>query len=260
MAGTDELGEPDLAGVAAALGDARRIKILYALADGTALPASRLATEAGVSASTVSTHLASLLAHDLVRVEAQGRFRYYRLAGEHVAGILEALARVAPRKPVTSLREHTRGAALRTGRTCYRHLAGRLGVDLFTGLLRRGWVSGGDGRHDPAIAGDRLSAPGHGDQYRLTADGVDGLTELGIDAGRNAPPERHGRGDPLRYCVDWTEQRHHLAGPLGSAIADRLFERDWVRRGTVARSVRLTRSGEDGLTSLGLVSPGERTQ
>jgi DNA-binding transcriptional ArsR family regulator len=190
MAGTDELGEPDLAGVAAALGDARRIKILYALADGTALPASRLATEAGVSASTVSTHLASLLAHDLVRVEPQGRFRYYRLAGEHVAGILEALARVAPRKPVTSLREHTRGAALRTGRTCYRHLAGRLGVDLFTGLLRR----------------------------------------------------------------------HHLAGPLGSAIADRLFERDWVRRGTVARSVRLTRSGEDGLTSLGLVSPGERTQ
>ena len=249
MEGTDELGEPDLAGVAAALGDARRIKILFALADGKALPASRLATEAGVSASTVSTHLASLLAHGLVLVEPQGRFRYYRLAGDDVEGILEALARVAPRKPVTSLREHTRGAALRSGRTCYRHLAGRLGVELFAGLLRRGWVSGGDGRHDSAIAGDRLSAPGHGDQYRLTAEGVEGLAELEVGAGRHAPPKR----SPLRYCVDWTEQRHHLAGPLGTAIADRLFEQDWVRRGTVARSVRLTRSGEEGLLNLGLV-------
>ncbi len=90
-------------------------------------------------------------------------------------------------------------------------------------------MAGGDGRHDPAIAGDRLSAPGHGDQYRLTAEGAEGLAGLEIDAGRHAPP----RPFPLRYCVDWTEQRHHLAGPLGTAIADRLFERDWVRRGTV---------------------------
>ncbi|WP_152362428.1 ArsR/SmtB family transcription factor [Microlunatus speluncae] len=248
---TEELGEPDLAGVAAALGDPRRIKILYALADGAALPASRLATEAGVSASTVSTHLAGLLANGLVRVEPQGRFRFYRLAGDDVEGILEALARVAPRKPVTSLREHTRSAALRTGRTCYRHLAGRLGVDLFAGLLRLGWIGGGDGRHDPTIAGDRLSAPGHGDQYRLTVTGTAGLAELGVD------PDPVTDAAPLRYCVDWTEQRHHLAGRLGAAIADRLLERDWVRRGTVPRSVRLTQAGETGLDRVGLVSSGQ---
>src|SRR4051812_46623072 len=124
-------GEPDVARVAAAFADPGRARVLMALADGRALPAGRLAEEAGVAPSTVSTHLGMLLERGLVTVGRQGRHRYYRLAGAEVAGALEALARLAPVAPVTSLREHTRAHALRTARTCYRHLAGKLGVRLF---------------------------------------------------------------------------------------------------------------------------------
>jgi DNA-binding transcriptional ArsR family regulator len=106
-------GEPDIAHVASAFADPRRARVLMALADGRALPAGRLAEEAGVSASTVSNHLSILLDHDLVTVRQQGRHRYYRLASGEVEGVLEALARLAPRAPITSLREHTRAAALR---------------------------------------------------------------------------------------------------------------------------------------------------
>src|SRR5262249_39498367 len=140
-------GEPDLAVVAAAFADARRVRILLALADGRELPAGRLAQEAGVAASTATNHLNHLLAQDLVSVRQYGRHRYYRLSTPHVEGVLEALARIAPRQPITSLRASTRAHALRTGRTCYGHLAGQLGVRLFGGLIARGWITGGDGRH-----------------------------------------------------------------------------------------------------------------
>jgi DNA-binding transcriptional ArsR family regulator len=238
------LTEPDIAGVASAFADTRRARILMALADGRALPAGRLAEEAGVSASTISNHLSALLRRNLVTVEQQGRHRYYRLSTPEVEGTLEALARVAPPVPVTSLRAHTRAHALRAGRTCYRHLAGRAGVELFQRMLRAGWISGGDGIHRPEATGDRLSSAGRGEQYRLTRTGVESLREWGL------AHERLDVTRPLRYCVDWTEQTHHLAGPLGTAITDRLFELGWVVRGKVPRSVELTPEGERGFSGL----------
>ncbi len=149
------LGDADLAAVGAALAEPARARILAALGDGRALAASVLAAEAGVAASTASAHLARLLDAGLLEVLPQGRHRYYRLAGPHVAELLEALARVAPPAPVRSLREGTRAEALRTARTCYDHLAGRLGVALMTALIADGHVTGGDGRHDPAVAATR---------------------------------------------------------------------------------------------------------
>ncbi|QFU89116.1 helix-turn-helix transcriptional regulator [Amycolatopsis sp. YIM 10] len=222
-------GEPDIAAVAALFADARRARVLLALADGRALPAGRLAQEAGVAASTASNHLGILLDHGLVTVLKQGRHRYYRLATPQVEKVLEALAGLAPRKPITSLREHTRARAVRSGRTCHHHLAGQAGVRLFADLLASGWIEGGDGEHDPAL--DRLSAPGRGNQYRLTTAGAGALAAHGI-AERLLSTTR-----PVRYCVDWTEQAHHLAGPLGRAITDRLFDLGAISRGTVPRSV-----------------------
>jgi DNA-binding transcriptional ArsR family regulator len=239
-------GEPDLALVATAFADARRMRVLMALADGRALPAGRLAQEAGVGASTISNHLGLLLAHGLVTVEQQGRHRYYRLATPHVEGVLEALARLAPQRPITSLREHTRAHALRSARTCYRHLAGRLGVGLFHAMIDRGWVSGGDGRHDPTA--DRLSAPGTGDQYRLTATGAADLAAWGL------PQPVLSTHRPLRYCVDWTEQAHHLSGSLGRALADHLFQLGWITRGRTPRSVVTTREGRTQLDKLIMAS------
>jgi DNA-binding transcriptional ArsR family regulator len=248
MAAPTHPGDADVAAVAALLAEPARARILMALGDGRALAASVLAAEAGVAASTASGHLARLVDAGLLEVLPQGRHRYYRLAGPHVGELIEALARVAPPAPVRSLRQGTRAEAVRSARTCYDHLAGRLGVELFAALVERGHVSGGDGRHDPLAAGhDRLSAPGRDVDYRLTPSGRESLEALGV-----VLPAPRGDGTiPLRYCVDWSEQRHHVSGAVGRAIARRAFEAGWVRRIDGSRAVRVTGEGERalGLTS-----------
>src|SRR5436190_1559997 len=145
-------GDTDLAALGSVLAERSRARMLLALGDGRALPASVLASEAGVAASTASGHLARLVDAGLLDVDVQGRHRYYRLAGPQVAELIETLARVAPTAPVRSLREGTRAHALRAARTCYDHIAGRLGVDIFAALIAGGAVRGGDGRHHPGAA------------------------------------------------------------------------------------------------------------
>jgi DNA-binding transcriptional ArsR family regulator len=233
-------GDADLASVAALIAEPARARMLLALGDGRTLPATTLAAEAGVAASTASSHLSQLVDGGLLEVTPNGRHRYYRLSGPHVGRLIETLAGLAPTQPVRSLRDGTRAQALRAGRTCYDHLAGRLGVDLFTGLLDRGYVVGGDGRHHVAEASaDRFAAPGHDIDYRLTRAGRDHLAGLGMSLPAPGPDGTNH----LRYCVDWTEQRHHLAGAVGRAIAGRLFADGWLIRVPAPRTVRLTDLG-----------------
>ena len=117
-------GDADIAPIAALIGDPARARVLTALTDGRALPASRLAAEAGVAPSTVSEHLARLLAAGLVTMRPEGRSRFYRLASPAVAEALEAISRISPPQPIRSLRQGTYARALREARTCYNHLAG----------------------------------------------------------------------------------------------------------------------------------------
>jgi DNA-binding transcriptional ArsR family regulator len=239
-------GDADISVPAALLGDRARARLLLALADGRALPASVLAGEAGVAASTASEHLAKLLAGGMLTVEAHGRHRYYRITEPRVVRAVEALAEIAPHTPVRSLREGTRAHALRRSRLCYDHLAGRLGVALMNALIDGGSITGGDGAHHPETAAtDRLSAPGHDIDYRLTGHGAAILAEFGIDF----DALRSHRRPLIRYCLDWTEQAHHLAGSLGAALTDRLFQLNWLRRTPVNRAVRLTDTGRTGLVS-----------
>ena len=205
---------------------AGRARILLALGDGRALPASVLADEAGVAASTASAHLSRLVKGGMLRVERHGRHRYFRLAGPEVGELIEALARISPPAPVRSLKQGSKAHAVRFARTCYDHLAGMLGTELMESLLERDLLTGGDGVFDlDAAREDRLAAPGFDLDYRLTSAGVRELKAFGIDFD-SLPPRR-----PLiRYCVDWSEQRHHLAGSLGAAIATRMLELGWVRK------------------------------
>ena len=236
-------GDADVVSTAALIGDRTRARVLMTLVDGRALPVSVLAAEAGVTASTVSEHLARLRDANLLTAEWQGRTRYYRLAGPAVAEALEAIARISPPEPIRSLRQGTRAHALRRARTCYSHLAGRLGVALMAALLERGTLAGGDGRHHRDIAAaDRLSAPGVDLTYVITAAGRDELAAFGLDL--DAAGRRRGAA---RYCLDWSEQRHHLSGPLGTAVTDRLFALDWLRRLPAGRAVELTDAGRSGL-------------
>jgi DNA-binding transcriptional ArsR family regulator len=237
-------GDADLSALGAALAEPPRARMLLALLDGRALAASVLADEAGVAVSTASVHLALLLDAGLVTVRPQGRHRYYALAGPEVAELLEAVARLAPPAPVRSLREGTRANALRRARTCYDHLAGRLGVALFAALIEQELVAGGDGRHRHERArADRLSASGHDLHYRLTPAGRERLSGLGV-----ALPAPDAAGAiAVRYCVDWTEQAHHLSGAVGRALTARLLELGWLTRLPRTRAVRLAPPGEAGL-------------
>lgn len=246
-------GDADIASVAAAIADPGRSRMLMALGDGRALTAGVLAGEAGVAASTASAHLAKLVGVGLLHDERHGRHRYFRLAGPEVGAMIEALARVAPAAPVRSLRQGTRANAVRTARTCYDHLAGQLGTGLMSGLLQQGILAGGDGRfHHARARRDRLSAPGNDIDYRLTRSGRAALTEFGMDL----DSVESSRRQTVRYCIDWSEQRHHLAGGLGAALADRMFDLDWLRRGATHRAVRVTPDGKAGLLeTFGVATP-----
>jgi DNA-binding MarR family transcriptional regulator len=206
--------------------------MLAALGDGRALPASSLAAQAGVAPSTASEHLARLVGAGFLSAEPNGRRRVFRLAGPEINELLEALARVAPPEPVRSLRQGTRAAALRRARTCYDHLAGKLGVELMAALLERELLANGAPRGGEA-------------DYRVTEAGLDAFGELGIDLARIP-----GRRPAVRYCVDWSEKRHHVGGKLGRALADRLFELRWLDRYESGRAVRITPAGERGLVDI----------
>lgn len=249
-------GDTNIAALGALLSDPGRCRILLALGDGRALPASVLASEAGVAFSTASEHLGKLLDARLLRLETHGRHRYYRLAGPHVARLLETLAQYAPTAPVRSLKEGTRAHAVRQARYCYDHLGGRLGVALMDSLLEREVIVGGDGTFDPVQAqADRLSAPGHDVDYRLTDTGGEWLRAFGVDV----DAIRTGRRPLIRYCLDWSEQRHHLAGALGAALARALFERGWLEAAPRSRAVLVTDLGARALgAQLGLVLDGPR--
>jgi DNA-binding transcriptional ArsR family regulator len=243
-------GDADLASVGRLLADPGRCRILQALGDGRALPASLLAREAGVAASTASEHLAKLVEGGLLGVERHGRNRYYRLRGPEVGRLLEVVAGVAPPRRAGNLREAVRGEALREGRTCYDHLAGRLGVAIFRGLLDRRVLEGHDGSF--LVGGDRLSSRGDAADYRIGPGAGGVLAELGVELDR-LPPRR----PPIRYCVDWSEQCHHLAGGLGAAVAESLFSHGWLTRAETSRVVHVTKPGRQGLARVfGVEWPG----
>jgi DNA-binding transcriptional ArsR family regulator len=248
-------GEADVAAVAALFADPTRARILTALTDGRALPASVLASESGVTASTASEHLGRLVSGGLLAVERSGRHRYYRLASDRVAAATESLAVLAPQRPVTSLRASTRAGALRRARTCYDHLAGRLGVDITESLVRQRALVRSDGvvgvdRSDD----DRLSSPVAVHPYQLGPHAEPIFGRLGIDVG--ALEQSSNRRAVLRFCVDWSEQRHHLAGALGAALLTRMQDAGWVRKLPSPRTVDVTPSGRAVLADvLGVNDP-----
>jgi DNA-binding transcriptional ArsR family regulator len=217
--GTPSQGEVDISAAAALMADPSRAAVLMELTDGRALPPSELAEVAGVSRSTMSEHLAKLQKAGFLAVERGGRNRYYRLAGPEVATAVEALAALAPRTEVRSLRQANRAGALSAARTCYGHLAGELGVGITDALVERGYLER------------------EGEVFLLSDPGEGFMRDLGI-----AKPPRAGKA-----CNDWSERRPHLAGKLGVALTGRLFELDWIRRTDRRRAVRVTKVGRQEL-------------
>jgi DNA-binding transcriptional ArsR family regulator len=226
--------DKDVAACAALIGDRTRVTLLLALSEETeGLPASELAHRARVSAPTASSHLGKLVAGGLISAERRGRQRYFRLAGSEVAEALEALSTIAPSRPLRSLRDESLGEAIRAARTCYDHLAGRLGVALAEAMQGNSELVLADGA------------------YALTRRGERALASLGLDV----DGLRRQRRPLTRACLDWSERRFHLAGALGAAVTTLLFELRWIERFGSGRAVRVTQLGRAGLRgAFGLTS------
>jgi hypothetical protein len=166
-----------------------------------------------------------------VAVTVQGRHRYYSLAGHEIATVIEAIAEISPVKPVRSLRQSREADALAQARTCYDHLAGRAGVALLDAFLRQRILTGG--------------GTGKNAAYEVTGEGVDTLTEFGVDVAGLSRSRRRLAG----ACLDWTQRRPHLNGALGAAVTARLLDLGWIEYGPTKRAVRITEPGQDGLSA-----------
>lgn len=227
MSEATSLNRYQLAELGALLAEPARAAMLLALMDGSARPAGELAQAAGVGAATASAHLKRLLEGGLLGVHVQGRHRYYRLADDEVAAWLEAMA--LPRAP-RPVRVAVSDPALCRARTCYRHLAGQLGVAVCEAWLERGWLQS------------------KSDGLCLLPTAVDALMEAGW---QSLPTERllrlRGRG-----CLDWTERRLHVGGPLGVALTDAMLDAGWLRRASRSRALLPSADGLRRLAALGV--------
>ena len=208
--------------IAAAIGEPARARMLYCLLDGHARTSTELALVADVAPSTASVHLAHLKKSGLVQVLAQGKHRYYSLEGTHTAAALEALMVVAV-GPGNHFVPNT-PARLRDARTCYDHIAGKIGVALHDRLKELGWLRTDSGSHSA---------------YETTQTGEHALADLGLDIGATRAMRRR-----FAYpCVDWSERRPHLGGALGAALLKLALRRKWMRPDLDSRALRLTRTG-----------------
>jgi DNA-binding transcriptional ArsR family regulator len=217
---------PDLSRFAALLADGTRANFCVALLDGRAWTVGELAKSAGVAPSTATEHLNHLIAGGVLVERRQGRHRYVQLADTRTAELIESMAAYAPHdtpRPKT-LRGATIAEALANGRTCYDHLAGRLGVHVTSAMVDRGLLGSESG-------------------FTLTDTGARWLTELGIDV----EDLRRARRPFVRECLDWTERLSHLAGGVGAAVCRHFFDAGWVTRTGTHRAVKLTDPGRAAL-------------
>lgn len=217
------MNQPDLTELAALAGEPARAMMLAALFDGRALSAGELARAAGISPATASAHLSKLLGGGFVRARAQGRHRYYEIARPEIAGALETLGSLGKPRPIRSLAESLRMRPLRFARSCYSHLAGELAVEIAQALVRCG-----------ALEIDE-------DGFRATECARSIFLPMGVDTSTVLRrPDAH-----IRACVDWTERRPHISGPLGADLLQALLASGALRRRAEPRVLDLTPAGRD---------------
>lgn len=213
------------------LADPGRAAMLVALLEGRSLPAGELARAASVSAQSASAHLAKLSRGGLITMQQEGRCRFYKLAGPRVANALEALGAISTARPATEYIVAKATESLLLARSCYDHVAGRVGVALAE-IMQKQRVIVSEGERD----------------YRVTARGADWLNELGVEM----EVLRHGKRHMARRCLDWTERRPHIGGALGAALMEHFLTDGWLARNRGSRALRVTLKGRRAFAGLGL--------
>jgi DNA-binding transcriptional ArsR family regulator len=208
--------------IAALIGDPVRAKILWALLDKRAYTATELAVYADTTPQNISMHLNKLIKADLLVVESQGRHKYYNYSRAEIPYAIEALASLLPK---TDLKKDTvtDEKPVRFCRSCYDHLAGKVGVLLCDGLLKQQFIYKADSRFEVSNEGEKW----------FNAFGID-ICQLKKQTRLFAKP-----------CLDWSERKHHLAGSLGAALLNQLTNDGWVRRVEGSRTIIVTRKGRE---------------
>ncbi len=213
--------EPDLATIVSLIGEPTRAQILLALMGGEALPASELAYRAGITPQTASSHLSKLVDGELITMTKNGRHRYYALKSHTIAELIESLLLIAPMTKQIKPRPSKISPELCYARTCYDHLAGRLGVTVTESLIDKGYITVDD------------------DKYTVTETGAIWFETMEIDL----DVLRKKRRKFAFTCLDWSERKYHIGGALGSAIASKFLESGWVKRHKQNRSLIVTHIG-----------------
>lgn len=240
---------------AALIAEPIRATILWTLMDGRAFTATELAIAADTSASNISMHLARLVKGGLLKVESQGRHRYYALSGPETAYAMEALASLVSldvavsgkARKKTSDEDSSKSTSdedpspIKQCRTCYDHLAGKTGVAITDALLKQGMIKNIDS--SPGLMAKSGFGVKANSGFGLTAKGKRWFGELGINVDELAALRRSF----LRPCLDWSERRYHIAGSLAAALLDKMLQEDWIRRTRNSRAVVVTGKGEKEL-------------
>ena len=214
-------GTPNIAKIGALLGDNTRAQMLSTLMHGKALTASELARNAGVTAQTATSHLSKLENGGLLTVRKQGRHKYFALANEQVAALLESLMGMTAADEPIRILTGPRDAAMRDARVCYNHLAGNKGIQIYDSLLSQ-----------------RILRETGGD-VSLTKKGERFMQDFGV----NMDSLLSSRTPVCRPCLDWSERRSHLAGSLGRALFVRFEELKWLKRVSGSRIVKFNSKG-----------------
>lgn len=216
---------PNIAALASAIADPTRVMICTCVLDGRAWTLTELSRALSIPMSSVSEHVSILIDRGVLAERRQGRHRYVQIASSDIADWLEHTGALAGDHVASapSLAAKTRDRQLLEARTCYRHIAGRFGTQLYSALIGRGWID---------------------ESMTVTDNGRTGLAEVfGIDIGRRPSSSR----PVVRRCLDWTERRSHLGGVLGDELCREFFDRSWILRRPNSRALKITQAGREEL-------------
>lgn len=217
--------EKEIGYITSLIGDPVRTNILWTLLDGRAYTATELAIQADTSPQNISMHLSKLISADLLTVESQGRHKYYRFARQEVAYAIEALGNLVPTDKHKRITSNPENSTIKYCRTCYDHLAGKVGVLMTEALIKQKIIE--------------LNTS----DYIVTRKGDKFFSELEI----NTDELKKHRRIFAKPCLDWSERKHHLAGSLGAALLDKMLSLDWLRKTSHSRAITITSNGRQQL-------------
>lgn len=213
----------EISRISTIIGDPVRSVILWTLLDNRAYTAIELANVVETSPQNISIHLSKLVNADLLTVESQGRHKYYKLLNPEIAGVIEGIANLVPKERQKNVTDNNSG--IKYCRTCYDHLAGKIGVEITAKLIDEKYI----------VLDNKA--------FLVTEEGKNFFNNLGIDLEALKKQKRIF----AKPCLDWSERKHHFSGSLAAALLNKMFEMDWIRRIDNSRAVSITANGQKAL-------------